>query len=773
MYHMHHIGSNSLTRYPDLYVPYTILNSEMVLVDTHPKPITKILAFDLEWSLTKDRHNEHPIIAVSFCDSHSFERAYLLEDFLPHYGNDKRFAEKALLNTITATLMKYDTSIGFYTTGARIFNRSKHKISGHDSDLIQLDKRLKRYQMESPVWFSKYKLPYLTGYNREHLHIDTFKLFKSKIIQTSVYNDTYNSYDLDTISRAILGNEKGGKFDGLSGPLFESLTDLNEKRNYALLDAQLVMWCVAHNDYELLKMVNSVSNLTGIEFKTLCGAFSSSKIWTPLIDTLVKDELSKLDGVNGSDEEIKLCDRLNRYFFTEQDKEGKDDNDQEELDNIELDDNEELENEEDDSKKVRYIGGWVYDNPVSGVYNNVGVLDITSLYPTMIVNNNISFETPDCYCCKDNVLAQVPGDLFEVKTKRHLCQKYQGILTKQIIKYREKRIQYKNKARELSKESNPDIGLIREYEMLSNTYKILINSAYGQLGYMFAKYENVKAAELVTRYGRYTIQHCKKIAEKVFGWEVIYGDTDSLFINNYDQIPEQQVIDFKEACEQQLTVQIEIDKVYERLLLHKKKNYVGVLKSNQKLVIKGMGGKKSDRCLWVKKAFKQALEDYRLGLNPCGNLRTELNKLDTGTLEKPEHQLIIFKKLGRDPDKYKVNNVQKILGKVKNLEEGDSVRFYLSDSTKVNNHKTFTEKILEIGIKSYKRQLVNTVKPILVLLGYDIKKELDMSDCDINTTSMLDYNKDHLPNDRPVVSIKDKPITVKTPTTQRKLIQLE
>jgi len=767
-----------MTKYPDLYARYTQLSSSLVLVDTLPRPITKILAWDLEWSLTKDRHNEHPIIATSFCDSTGFQKVYLIEDFLSYYGNDKRLAEKALLNTITATIIKYNTSIGFYTTGARVFNPSKHKMTGRDSDLIQLDKRLKRYQLESPVWFSKFKLPYLTGFNGEHLHIDVFKLFKSKIIQTSVYNDVYNSYDLDTISRAILGDEKGGKFDGISGPLFESLTDLDEKRNYALLDAQLVMWCVAHNDYELLKMINSVSNLTGIEFKILCGAFSSSNIWTPILNNLVKEELSKLDGVNGTDEETQLCDRLNRYYFKErEDKEALDNDEEVSFEDTEEEGPEQDVEEEDtnNNRKVRYIGGWIYDNPISGVYNNVGVLDITSLYPTMIVNNNISFETPDCYCCKDNILAQVPNDLFEDKptiTKRHLCQKYQGILTKQIIKYREKRILYKNKAKELSKESKPNTDLIREYELLSNTYKILINSAYGQLGYILAKYENVKAAELVTRYGRYTIQHCKKIAEKIFGWQVIYGDTDSLFINNFDKIPEQQIIAFKEACEQQLKVQIEIDKVYERLLLHKKKNYVGVLKGSQKLVIKGMGGKKSDRCLWVKKAFKQTLDDYRHNLNPCVNLRKELEKVGNKTLENPEHQLIIFKKLGRDVDSYKVNNVQKILGKAKNLEEGDSVRFYLSDPTKANNHITFTEDISKIGIKSYKRQLVNTVKPILSLLGYDVKKELDMSTAN-NTNSMLEYDpKNQLPNDRPVVSIKDKQITVKA-HAQIKLIQLD
>jgi DNA polymerase elongation subunit (family B) len=50
--------------------------------------------------------------------------------------------------------------------------------------------------------------------------------------------------------------------------------------------------------------------------------------------------------------------------------------------------------------------------------------------------------------------------------------------------------------------------------------------------HMYSKYENIKAAELVTRYGCYTIKQCIKIAEDMFGWTVIYGDTDSIFVSS-------------------------------------------------------------------------------------------------------------------------------------------------------------------------------------------------------------------------------------------------
>ncbi len=43
------------------------------------------------------------------------------------------------------------------------------------------------------------------------------------------------------------------------------------------------------------------------------------------------------------------------------------------------------------------------------------------------------------------------------------------------------------------------------------------------MGYKFVKYENLQTAELVTRYGRYTISEIRKIASDMFVWDLIYG----------------------------------------------------------------------------------------------------------------------------------------------------------------------------------------------------------------------------------------------------------
>ncbi|MPZ06070.1 MAG: hypothetical protein GEU26_06570 [Nitrososphaeraceae archaeon] len=696
----------------DLDVSYS--SSMGSLVPIRPKPIKKILSFDLEWSLDKDEYGENPILAVGFSDSQGYNQAFLLEDFLGS-RNNRKAAEKSLLFRIVSIINRYDWSMGFYSTGIRAYNPLKGKVIGRNSDLIQLHRRLVRYSLESPIYISDHtNSPYLVGENRNHVHLDAYKLFSNQVIKTSVYNGAYNSNDLDTISRVILGSERGGKHEGLRGSTFETIMDLAEKRNYVLQDAKLLMDCVSKNNYELLKVMNLLSLLTDIPFKTICNSKGVTKIWTSILDDLVKKGLTNIDGVNGSDNEVLRYEVLSEYYIGQYHRQNY-------VDGVEVIEN--LSKEQHDGP--RYIGGWVFD-PVPGEYNNVHVFDITSLYPTMIVNNNISFETVDCSCCTNNPLAKIPNQIFEGNNnvEEHVCLEYHGILTTQIADYMNKRIGYKKRSKEV--ENNEQA---REYEIISNAYKILINSAYGQLGHTYSKYENVRAAELVTRYGRYTIKQCIKIAEDMFSWNIIYGDTDSIFVSSVVSEVDRQL--FTDICYLQLNVNMDLDKVYDKLLVVGKKNYVGI--SDRNFVIKGLAGKKSDRCSWVKNVFNQMLNDYKNDINPCFMLRDEIRKLETGKLENLEQQLLIVKNLNKDVDEYKVNVVQKLIGTDKNLEDGDTVRYYLADSTKENNNKKYTENVAEASMKEYKKQLINTVKPILKLLGYDIQKELDFTTSYITT----------------------------------------
>ena len=554
--------------------------------------------------------------------------------------------------------------------------------------------------------------------------------------------------------------------------MFETLTDLEEKKTYVLQDAKLVMECVAHNNYELLNVINAISQLNGIKFQELCKSNNTSKIWDTVLEKLVREEIIALhDRRAGTDFEVAKYDRLRTYFEGEIKKETFVEAAPEEF-------SDELNSEavtamkstkKKSSKDPKYSGGWVFNNIVSGEYRNVSVFDVTSLYPTMIINNNISFETVNCMCCEDKEEALVPAIVLEGDTWKHpmhICVNELGILPTQVMKYMTERIEYKKLAKQAELE-NPD--KCKAYLNLSNSYKILINSAYGYMGYEYGKYKNIDAAKLVTACGRATIKECVRIATKHMKWDVIYGDTDSLFVNNSDTIPAADIEKFQKLCQKRCRVNMELDKTYERLLLHRAKNYLGVIKGSNKLVIKGLAGKKSDRCLWVRSVFKQMLEDYRNGINPYVNITSELGKLYHHKIENTEHKLIISKKLGMNPEAYKVNNIQKIIGIIKNLEAGDTARYYLSDS-----QNKFTEDVNDISIKKYEKQLIDTLKPVLKLLKYDLKKELDVA-LNIVKSKLADSTSDNYDEEIPIVSIEKKPRNQKliARSASQEIVQLD
>jgi DNA polymerase, archaea type len=140
--------------------------------------------------------------------------------------------------------------------------------------------------------------------------------------------------------------------------------------------------------------------------------------------------------------------------------------------------------------------------------------------------------------------------------------------------------------------------------------KILINGGYGLFGDESFKYYDIRVAELITAYGRYSLSEMQKNAE-LNGFEIVGGDTDSLFLldinvksnNNNDQallrlIPE---------CKERIGIDVELNATFIKAVITKKKHYFGVTKMGD-ITVKGMEGKKSDRPQWINDVFAEFLK---------------------------------------------------------------------------------------------------------------------------------------------------------------------
>ena len=148
---------------------------------------------------------------------------------------------------------------------------------------------------------------------------------------------------------------------------------------------------------------------------------------------------------------------------------------------------------------------------------------------------------------------------------------------------------------------------------------------YGCLGYVRSRFYARPLAMLVTYKGREVLTNAKDLAEGM-DLRVIYGDTDSVMINtNVDSYTEALKIgnDFKKTVnERYRLLEIDIDNVYQRLLLHAKKKYAalqlvevnGVLEP--KVDVKGLDMRRREYCALSKDASQYCLNQILSGEAP-------------------------------------------------------------------------------------------------------------------------------------------------------------
>ncbi len=299
-------------------------------------------------------------------------------------------------------------------------------------------------------------------------------------------------------------------------------------------------------------------------------------------------------------------------------------------------------------------GGFVMDSQ-PGLYNDVLVLDFKSLYPSIIR----TFKIDPMGLIEGNETAQshpeqcIPGFHNAMFHREHHF--LPGII-EELWAERDEAKKQKNAA-------------------TSQAIKIIMNSFYGILGSTGCRFFDARLASSITERGHQIIQDSAAwINQK--GYNVIYGDTDSVFVYLNNQSQGQDARDIGYALQQGLNtywkkrlkddfniesqLEIEFESHYQKFLmptirgseLGSKKRYAG-LKSNDEMVFKGLEAVRSDWTVLAKNIQTEIYTRIFHDQEYIQYLKSEILALRSGTRD----HLLIYKKRIRKPLSTYVKNI--------------------------------------------------------------------------------------------------------------------
>ncbi len=244
-----------------------------------------------------------------------------------------------------------------------------------------------------------------------------------------------------------------------------------------------------------------------------------------------------------------------------------------------------------------YEGGYVHTME-PGLYDMIVVLDFKSMYPSMIIKYNICFTT----LSKNGTIEAPNGAKFlspDVK---------KGIIPDIL----EKLMKDRDKVKKQMKTDKENYDYLNG---LQAAIKVLMNTFYGVLGTTFYRFTNREISSAITAFARQTITSIIKDLEND-GHKVIYGDTDSIFIESGKKSVG-EAIEFGNKLSSEISKRenlvLEFEKIMDPLFSHgAKKRYAGKIvypeENNGEILVRGYETRRTDSFNLQSEALKKVFD---------------------------------------------------------------------------------------------------------------------------------------------------------------------
>ncbi|HEX5458144.1 MAG TPA: DNA-directed DNA polymerase I [Candidatus Nitrosotalea sp.] len=513
-----------------------------------PVPNIRRITFDIEVESETGRIPDakiadKKITAIGFCASDDFKAVFVLKRPELAMGTDE------LPKDVKISFYDEDKEADMLRDAFKILENYPFVLTfnGDEFDMPFMYNRAERLGVplkEIPLVMMRDSATLKRG-----VHIDLYRTFSNRSFQIYAFSHKYNDFSLNSICEGLIEESKTeyeGELEDLS---------LYELANYCFNDARITQKLTSFNNDLLMNLLVVITR----------------------IGRMPIDDISRM-GVSQWIRSLFYYEHRKHNFLIPRREE--------------LDLKSGAASTEAVIKDKKYRGGLVVE-PTEGIHFNVSVMDFASLYPSIIKVRNLSYETVKCVHdeCKSNT---IPG------TTHWVCTKRNGLTATLIGSLRDLRVNY---YKSLSK--NPSLSADQKqlYTVVSQALKVILNASYGVMGAEIFPLYCLPVAEATTAVGRYTIletiEKCKSV-----GIQVLYGDTDSLFLKAPSQDQVQGVVEWAKT---EFGVDLDLDKEYRYVVFStRKKNYLGVQKDG-KVDVKGLTGKKSHTPPFIKNLFYEIL----------------------------------------------------------------------------------------------------------------------------------------------------------------------
>jgi len=379
-------------------------------------------------------------------------------------------------------------------------------------------------------------------------------------------------------------------------------------------------------------------------------------------------------------------------------------------------------------------GGFIHE-PETGIHDQVGELDFTSLYPTIMRDQNLSGETVKCKCCP-NSLRRVP------ELDYNICERWRGIVPLSLEILLERRLQYK----QLKKVEKDELKRQR-YDARQSALKWILVCSFGYLGFKNARFGKIDAHIATCAFSRIFLDRAVAIAQ-ARGFKLVHGIVDSMWLTKAGAT----AADYEDLCatiRKDLKLPLSFEGQYRWIVFLNSKidpeapvlnRYYGVFQDQDRtLKVRGIDVRRHDTPKIVEKCQTEMLAILKEADNSqeftalipqvLNTLREYASKLRSGTV--PIEELVITKNLSKMPSEY-THRVPQAIAAQCLIDEGGAVHagqqvsYVLTfDSPTIPESQALPPELADddtvYDSERYVDLLISSTANLLLPFGYDVK----------------------------------------------------